>query len=93
MICELCERRIPEGLVSEHHLKPVSCGGRKGAKASLHTICHKQIHALFSESTLSVFYNTIGSLKKHPDVQRFLKWIEDKPPEFDVKIRVSRRKR
>lgn len=93
MICELCERVIPEGLVSKHHLKPVSCGGKKGPKASLHSICHKQIHALFSESTLSVMYNTISALKNQSDVCRFLRWIKDKPPEFNAKIRVSRRKR
>jgi hypothetical protein len=93
MICKLCERCIPEGLASEHHLKPVCCGGKKGPRVTLHTICHKQIHALFTESTLSMVYNTISALKNQSDVRRFLKWIRDKPPEFDVKIRVSRRKR
>jgi len=71
----------------------VCCGGRKGEKVPLHVICHKQIHALFVESTLSMVYNTIEALKNQSDVQRFLKWIKDKPPEFDAKIRVSRRKR
>ena len=34
----------------------------------LHRICHRQIHALFSETELARQYNTAEALLAHPEV-------------------------
>ncbi len=93
MICELCDRIIPEEKISSHHLVPCCEGGKKGSKSFMHEICHKQIHALFTERELAMTYNTIGKLREQKDIMRFIKWVSDKPIDFNAKIRISRRKR
>lgn len=93
MICELCNREIPKGYESEHHLVPKCRGGRHGDTAMLHPICHKQIHALFDEHELEVLYNTISKLKNHRDVKRFVKWVKNKPIEFNSKTKIRRKRR
>jgi hypothetical protein len=93
MECELCNRDILPGDESEHHLVPKSRGGSRGNKAMLHTVCHKQLHALFGDRELEILYNTIENLKAHRDVKRFIKWIHRKPLGFNVKTRISRKNR
>ena len=93
MQCKLCKRQILIGNESKHHLVPKSRGGSYGPTATLHEICHKQIHALFSDRELAILYNDINSLKDHRDVKRFIKWISKKPLEFNVKIRIRRKNR
>jgi 5-methylcytosine-specific restriction enzyme A len=93
MKCALCDREIVEGLETEHHLVPRVNGGNHGACVFLHEICHKQVHALFTNKDLSKRLNTIEKLKEHKDIQRFLGWIADKSPEFNTKIRLSKRNR
>jgi hypothetical protein len=93
MICELCNREILFGDESEHHLIPKSRGGPHRQTIVLHTICHKQLHALFGDRELEILYNTIENLKAHRDVKRFIKWIHRKPLGFNVKTRVSRKNR
>ena len=93
MKCALCEREITEGLGSEHHLVPKVNGGNHGACVFLHEICHKQVHALFDNKNLAKRLDTIKKLREHRDIQRFLVWISDKPPEFNTKIRLSKRNR
>lgn len=51
IICPICSRSIPESQKDAHHLIPKSKGGKSAEY--LHRICHKQIHALFSESELA----------------------------------------
>ena len=93
MECELCDREILKGDESEHHLVPKSRGGAKGPKATFHPVCHKQIHALFSESDLEVFYNSVSKLRGHRDVKRFVKWVRKKPNGFNIKTRIRRKRR
>ena len=93
MICELCERMIVEGTESKHHLIPKSRGGTNDNYTYLHEICHKQIHALFTEKRLEKDYNTIAKLKTHKDVQRFIIWISNKPLTFNRKLRIRKKNR
>jgi hypothetical protein len=93
MRCELCEREILPGDESSHHLIPRSRGGEYGDTAILHSICHKQIHALFRDKDLERRYNTMDKLKEQPDVDRFVNWIGRKDPCFNMKIRIANRKR
>jgi hypothetical protein len=40
------------------------------------------VHALFKEKTLEREFNTLEALVKHPEVARFVNWIQTKPPTF-----------
>ncbi len=93
MECKLCNREILAWGGTEHHLVPKSRGGSHGPTVILHTICHKQLHALFNDHKLDTLYNTIGKLKGHRDVRRFIKWVSKKPSGFNTKIRIRRKNR
>jgi len=93
MECELCGREIMKGYESVHHLIPKSNGGAHKSTAVLHLVCHKQIHALFTNQELCTLYNTISKLKSHRDVKRFIKWVSRKPINFDSKTRIRRKNR
>ena len=80
LICPICERVIPSSQKDAHHLVPKSKGGR--ATEYLHRICHRQIHALFTETELAKSLNTAESLKAEPDMQRFVSWVRKKPIGF-----------
>jgi hypothetical protein len=92
MECELCSREIIDGYESEHHLIPKSNGGLDGPTAILHPVCHKQVHALFTNKKLCV-YNTISKLKAHSDIRRFVKWVSKKPINFDSSTKIRRKSR
>ena len=93
IICELCDREILPQDESEHHLIPKERDGNSGSTSILHEICHRQIHALFSNKELELLYNTIGKLKKQSDINRFIKWVRKKPVDFNVKTRIRRKRR
>ncbi len=80
LLCPICDRVIPNSQKDAHHLIPKSKGGR--ATEYLHRICHRQIHALFNETELAKSLNTAESLKAHPDMQRFVSWVINKPVGF-----------
>ena len=65
----------------------------KGGKATeyLHRICHRQIHALFTETELATQLNTASALQEHPQMQRFIHWVKTKPDHFFEKSRKSAR--
>lgn len=92
MNCELCGREIVDGYESNHHLIPKANGGSHEPTAVLHSVCHKQIHALFTNKELCV-YNTISKLKDHRDVRRFIKWVGKKPINFDSKTKIRKKNR
>lgn len=87
-ICPLCKRLIPKSQRDEHHLIPKLKGGKE--TVALHRICHKQIHALFSESELAQHYATIDALLAHEAVQRFVSWVSSKPIGFNERTRATR---
>jgi hypothetical protein len=98
--CPLCRRPL-DGKVTRHHLYPQKYGRKKGRKAyakefpvlTLHKICHRMIHALFSEKLLAEHLNTIEALRAHPAMQSFLEFIAEKPPSFDVRVRRNKEKK
>ncbi len=60
---------------------------------TLHRICHRQIHALFSEAELETTYASAEALLSHPEMQKFAAWVAKKPPGFfDGTRRSNRRK-
>ena len=59
----------------------------------LHRICHRQIHALFTEAELERHYPTTAALLAQPAVAAFVRWVRDKPPGFSERTRKSLRVR
>lgn len=89
VICPLCDRTIPDSQKDAHHLIPKSKGGKR--TEFLHRICHKQVHALFTETELAVEFNTAEVLRTHPEMQKFIAWVKNKPNDFYEKTRKSSR--
>jgi 5-methylcytosine-specific restriction endonuclease McrA len=89
--CPLCGRPIPKSQQDAHHLLPKSRGGR--ATTLLHRICHRQVHALLSETELARDYASAEALRAHPEVAKFIAWVKTKPPEFSQRARKSARRR
>lgn len=85
--CALCGRVIPAAQRDEHHLIPKSRGGRE--TTALHRICHRQLHALFTESQLATQYSTIDALLANDAVRNFVRWVRKKPPGFYERTRRS----
>ncbi len=87
-LCPLCDRELGDKNVDEHHLIPKST--LKGTKAKtdpsnlgmVHKICHRKIHATFTEKELRDDYNTWDQLKAHPLIAAFIKWVAKKEPSF-----------
>jgi 5-methylcytosine-specific restriction endonuclease McrA len=88
-VCPLCERPIPRDEQDLHHLVPKSHGG--GRTVALHRICHRQIHALFTETELARDYASVERLKQHHELARFIRWVRTKPAVFFEKSRKSQR--
>lgn len=80
LLCPICDRPIPESQKDAHHLIPKSKGGR--ATEYLHRICHRQIHALFTETQLARDLNTSEAIKEQPEIQKFIAWVKTKPNHF-----------
>ena len=87
-VCPLCGRSVPPDQQDAHHLVPRSEGGRD--TVILHRICHRQVHALFSETELARHYATPKALLSHPGVQAFVQWVRKKPDDFYERTRKSR---
>lgn len=84
-LCELCQREVDRYTV--HHLVPRARGGRFGPTARLCPTCHRQLHALFSETTLAEELNSIASLRSNPRVNSYLKWVRKQKSAGGFKVR------
>ena len=87
-ICPLCGRPVPPAQQDAHHLVPRSEGGR--LTVVLHRICHRQVHALFTETELARHFASPEALLTHPGMQAFVQWVRKKPEDFYERTRKSR---
>ncbi len=99
--CELCRR--PDFRLTRHHLIPrrthrlkrirrrFEREDRLGRILLLCRPCHKQIHAVLSETELVETYNTRAALLEHPAIAEFVAWIADRPPGLNPRTRRPRR--
>lgn len=85
--CWLCARALGRR-VEWHHPVPKSRGGR--AVVPLHPICHRAIHANFSNVELARSGNSTAALRANPEIAKFLRWIAAKPPDFHVRTAARR---
>ena len=77
--CWLCSRALG-ARVEWHHPVPKSRGGR--VKQPIHPICHRTLHAHFTNAELQRMGGDLCALRTDPDIARFLAWIEGKPADF-----------
>jgi hypothetical protein len=90
MICSICGRNIPDNCTSKHHLIPRCKKGRVLIVCC--TDCGEQIHKLFTIKELENEYNTLESLKAHPKMQTWIRWIRKKR-EFGFCMKSKKRKK
>lgn len=89
--CPLCARELGETRVTEHHLIPRRYKGKETRR--LHAICHRKIHATFTDQELRDRYHSFERLLEHEDIRIFVAWVRNKPPEFYAPTRISGRRR
>lgn len=87
LTCWLCDRPF-ETLIQWHHPVPKSKKGK--GTVPVHPICHKTIHANFTNSELARFGEDRDFLLENEAVAKFVLWIKKKPPDFHAKTRTSR---
>ena len=84
MICPICKREMIKGKsIDDHHLIPRTFKGKE--KISLHKICHRKLHTVFTEREMQHYYHTIERLLEHEEIIKFVKWVKNKDPLFYVK--------
>lgn len=77
--CWLCSRPLG-ARIEWHHPVPKSRGGRE--RIAIHPICHRKLHARFSNAELQRIGADLAMLRGDPDIARFLDWVAGKPPDF-----------
>ena len=53
----------------------------------VHPICHKMIHANFTNAELARIGDDPEHIRAHRAVAKFLTWIANKPPDFHAPTR------
>ena len=79
-LCPICDRPLGTIGIDEHHLIPKTFGGKE--TFTLHKICHRKIHATFTERELLNYYNTFERIRDHSEIAKFIGWVKKKPPEY-----------
>ncbi|MAM38615.1 MAG: HNH endonuclease [Erythrobacter sp.] len=87
LTCWLCGRPLGRR-IQWHHPVPKSKKGR--TTVPVHPICHKTIHANFTNAELARFGDDRDRLAASEDMARFLRWIADKPADFQAPVKRAR---
>ena len=88
--CPLCGRALPDGpTVDRHHPRPRALGGT--VTVPMHRICHRKLHATFTERELAAFADDWQALRAHAEIAAFVRWVARRPPAFDDGSRKTRR--
>jgi hypothetical protein len=66
--------------VDEHHLIPKTFKGKE--TVPLHKICHRKIHATFTERELANRYHTFERLRENEHIATFIRWVAKREPGF-----------
>ncbi|AWW75286.1 HNH endonuclease [Erythrobacter sp. KY5] len=84
LTCWLCGRGF-ESRLQWHHPVPKSKKGRD--TVPVHPICHKTIHANFTNAELARIGDDPEALCDNPAIAKFVRWIANKPPDFHAPTR------
>jgi hypothetical protein len=84
-MCPICDRELgdvnlPSSNVDRHHLIPKTHGGKE--QFFIHKICHRKIHATFTEKELEKKFNTWEELRAHDEIKKFVEWVAKKPIDY-----------
>lgn len=85
--CWLCERPLGRR-TQQHHPVPKAKRGRE--MVPVHPICHRAIHANFTNAELARSGGARETLLAKEAIARFLAWLADKPPDFHAPTRTRR---
>ncbi len=85
--CWLCGRPLGRR-VQLHHVVPKAKKGRETVK--VHPICHRTIHAHFTNAQLVRLDGAREPVAAHPEIATFLEWVADKPADFHAPVRRKR---
>lgn len=77
--CWLCERPLGTR-VQQHHPVPRAKRGRE--TVPVHPICHRTIHANFTNAELARNGGTRPAMLANDTVAEFVRWVASKPPDF-----------
>jgi len=90
-MCPLCSRPLGTVNVDQHHLIPKTFKGKD--TEAIHKICHRKIHSIWTERELLNYYHTWDRILENEEIQKFVKWVTKKEPEYyDVSKETVRRK-
>ena len=56
-------------------------------RVAVHPICHRAIHASFTNTELAKMPPEPEGMRRDQNLSRFLDWIANKPPDFHVPTR------
>lgn len=84
LTCWLCGRPF-ETLIQWHHPVPKAKKGK--AKVPVHPICHKAIHAQFTNNELARIGEDRARLLENAALAKFVAWVANKPPDFHAPTR------
>lgn len=84
LTCWLCGRPF-DTLIQMHHPVPKAKKGK--GTVPVHPICHKTIHANFTNSELARIGDAPDIIRGHPAVAKFIAWIAGKPADFNAPTR------
>ena len=79
-VCPICKRLLGEVNIDRHHLVPKCRGGKE--MFHVHRICHRKVHATFTEKELEKKYHTWDEINAHHEIQKFVEWVQRKPIDF-----------
>lgn len=82
--CKICGRELGTENIDKHHLMPKTFKGKSDNTnlIPLHKICHRFLHATISEREMQHYYHTAERILEREEIQRFVKWVSKKPPEY-----------
>jgi hypothetical protein len=89
--CPLCGRPLGTVNIDRHHLVPKTFKGKE--QFPIHKICHRKIHATFSERELLRAYHTWDALQGDADIRSFIDWVAKKPSDFYTRTFTSNKKK
>lgn len=85
--CWLCHRPLGRR-VQQHHTVPKAKRGRE--TVAVHPICHRAIHANFTNAELARIGTDRARILVNEAIARFVGWVADKPPDFHAPTRSGR---